>query len=138
MTTELKPYEILAEIDRQLPAGRPTEYWNGCGSEIRDQAVIDAQRHGLDRTIRELTILAMRHPHDAEDLDDLRDILNEYRDQIANPDSIITDYPPQMDSLPTFGGDDIEDTVGIWSWNANSVLIQDVNGEWQIEPRAAV
>jgi len=38
-------------------------------------------------------------------------------------------------SLPTFGGPDIEDTTGVWSWDADSVLLTDPSGQLAIWSR---
>jgi len=35
-------------------------------------------------------------------------------------------------SLPTFGGSTPNDTDGIWSWDKENFLIQDVNGKFVI------
>jgi len=45
-----------------------------------------------------------------DDLCDLLDVLRDYR-------------PESLDDLPTFGGDEPDDTVGVWSWDAKRLLV---------------
>ncbi len=45
-------------------------------------------------------------------------------------------YGVDFSSLPTFGGDELDDTTGIWSWDDKNVLIGDGSVfEWKIEAR---
>lgn len=67
----------------------------------------------------------LRDPMKAENLDELRDILNEWAEAMANrefPEDEPQDYPCDVTSLPTFG-EDITDTSGIYSWDDSRVLI---------------
>jgi hypothetical protein len=40
------------------------------------------------------------------------------------------------DELPTFGGAEPTDTSGIWSWDADQLLVGDGGGEFEIVNRA--
>ena len=42
-------------------------------------------------------------------------------------------YDP--DSLPTFGGEEPGDCLGVYSWDPESVLVCEGGGDWRIEPR---
>lgn len=42
-------------------------------------------------------------------------------------------YDP--DSLPTFGGEEPGDCLGVYSWDPESVLVYEGGGDWRIEPR---
>ena len=85
----------------------------------------------------------LRNPHEATDLDDLCRILNEWADAISTDDNEITDYPDDLTSLPVFGGNDVEDTTDVWSWDERSVLVDgeqitvNVSG-WDTKPRCTV
>ena len=61
-----------------------------------------------------------------ESLDELQAFLN------ANPESESIDYT----SLPVFGGTDIENTDGVFSWDESRVLVQGTTG-FDIEPRCS-
>lgn len=60
-------------------------------------------------------------------LEQLRDVLNDIAKHYGEANEM--DYT----DLPTFGGEEPEDTTGIWSWNEDSILTQD--RVWMIEPR---
>ena len=66
-------------------------------------------------------------PMTAASLAELCDRLNEW------------DGAPPFDvtSLPTFGGSDVEDTVGVYSWDAEHLLLPGGNTDaaWYIAPR---
>ena len=66
----------------------------------------------------------------AADLDALLDALTSYEDGSKRLDEV-ADLP----GLPTFGGDEPEDTAGIWSWDADRLLVDDCNGGFAIESR---
>lgn len=38
-------------------------------------------------------------------------------------------------SLPTFGGTEPRDTVGVWSWDADNLLVGTCASDLRIEPR---
>lgn len=38
-------------------------------------------------------------------------------------------------SLPTFGGDEPADTTGVWSWDADRLLVGEGRADLQIVPR---
>ena len=40
--------------------------------------------------------------------------------------------------LPTFGGDEPDDTTGIWSWDADSVLIDGDHSRFEVVERTAL
>ena len=42
-------------------------------------------------------------------------------------------YDP--DSLPTFGGEDPGDCLGVYSWDPESVLVYEGGGDWRVEAR---
>jgi hypothetical protein len=52
---------------------------------------------------------------------------------------VLTNCPEaaQLDwsDLPTFGGNEPSDTVGIWSWDKNSVLVGTCAGDLSLEAR---
>ena len=57
--------------------------------------------------------VAYRCGDDSGPIDDLGDLL-----------AVLRDYQPEsLDDLPTFGGDEPDDTVGVWSWDAKRLLV---------------
>lgn len=40
-----------------------------------------------------------------------------------------------LTSLKTFGGKEPHDTVGVWSWSENELLVSDENGQMEIVSR---
>lgn len=59
------------------------------------------------------------------DLETLRDELNNWREGVS-PD-VRDQCVVQYDDLPTFGGEEPDDTCGVWSWDADRVLLD--NGD---------
>lgn len=49
----------------------------------------------------------------------------------------IRDESLDVTSLPTFGGEEPADTLNVYSWDAERLLV-DANGEWEIVPRPDV
>ena len=82
----------------------------------------------------------------ATDLDDLLDILRSAESHLneirQNADwqhlggGIDNFLGIDLTSLPTFGGDEVEDSDGVWSWDAERVLTGEGSiNEWTIEAR---
>ena len=65
----------------------------------------------------------------------LLDTLITVRDEAArieqSPDDIV-----RMDLLPTFGGDEPSNTLGVWSWDPECVLVGDGWDDLQLMSRA--
>jgi hypothetical protein len=53
-----------------------------------------------------------------ETLKELLDVLN-----TKSEEEILSEYGYTMDSLPTFGGAEPEDTMGVWSWDENFMIV---------------
>jgi hypothetical protein len=54
----------------------------------------------------------------------------------GNPGVSRQDERFDLTSLPTFGGPEIHDTDGIWSWSATEILVfNNYTDSWEIEPR---
>jgi len=85
----------------------------------------------------------LRDPQNANSLDKLVDILNDWAKAIADDDDLVDDYPSDLTSLPTFGVPDVVDTSEVWSWDDDRLLVSgpqitvEVSG-WSIEPRCQV
>ncbi len=84
----------------------------------------------------------LRDPHAAGDLTALCEILNEWANAIAYDDEI-TDYPGDLTSLPTFGGNEPQDTTEVWSWNETHMLVDGpqitaAQSGWDIVARCTV
>ena len=124
----MKPHEIENELAERL-TGIAYDYWQGLGDEGRNELIIEAQNAGLDAAEREAWLLALRDPSEAESLDDLCEILNEYRESPIDLDEAGIDTT----SLPTFGGQDI-DEISVFSWDATRQLVQAEDG-WEVVPR---
>ena len=54
----MKPHEIRNELDRRLTTGAAAEYWAGCSGCFQDEAVVVAQRKGIDAAVRLIEDLA--------------------------------------------------------------------------------
>ena len=67
----------------------------------------------------------------SSNLEELRDNLNEL--QLSHRETRDERHDVKTDSLPTFGGKPIDDEVGFFSWDAESVVIYD--SCWKIVPR---
>lgn len=68
----------------------------------------------------------------AQSLEQLRDLLNA---ATAEQNAEIDARPHLMTSLPTFGGIEPSDTVGVWSWDAGRLLVGE-NAPFEIVDRA--
>lgn len=69
----------------------------------------------------------------ATSLDDLLDRINEcdqaLSDREANPTGTRVTDVVDMTSLPTFGGQEPADTIGVWSWDESRLLVGEGNLE---------
>lgn len=66
----------------------------------------------------------------ATNLRALCDALNSYDDE-ARLESVV-----DLSNLPTYGGEAPADTTGIWSWDANSILVFcDHDSTYRVTPR---
>ncbi len=84
----------------------------------------------------------LQNPQTATSLNELCDILNEWVQAFVRSNEV-TDYPDDLTSLPTFGGDSPIDTAEVWSWDEHSVLVSGPQitveqSGWVIEPRCVV
>ena len=59
-----------------------------------------------------------------KNLEELLGVLRKY----DNPDYDTT-------SLPVYGGDEPDSTVGVWSWDTDNILIGDSSDDYEIVPR---
>lgn len=82
----------------------------------------------------------------ATDLHGLRDALVAFDDAVrAEADDFSRNTEGQLDrfgldlcALPTFGGDEPNDTAGVWSWDAKRLLVGEGRcAEWRIIERTA-
>lgn len=68
----------------------------------------------------------------AKNLDELLEVLSSYDD-----DEVKLDEIANLAGLPTFGGDEPENTDGIWSWDADNLLTNGYGqSQFVIESRA--
>jgi hypothetical protein len=74
----------------------------------------------------------------ASNLRELRDAINEFRqlsDEGADVENALKVRGVDMCALPLFGGPEPSDTTNIWSWDADSLLIADTDGDMKIVER---
>ncbi len=57
--------------------------------------------------------------------------LNELFDMMQNDDPSL----PSWDSLPTFGGPEIDDTTGVWSWDETRKIVGTCSSDIEIVDR---
>lgn len=57
--------------------------------------------------------------------------LNELFEMMQNNDPDL----PEWDSLPTFGGPDIQDTIEIWSWDSTQKIVGTCSDDIEIVDR---
>jgi hypothetical protein len=75
----------------------------------------------------------------AADLEDLAEALQ----AAGELEAVLIEHAPcfargeiyDPDSLPTFGGEEPGDCLGVYSWDPDSVLVYEGGGHWRIEPR---
>lgn len=71
----------------------------------------------------------------ATSLDELLSALNAAEATLRETESPLRiDELVDLSSLPTFGGEEPKDTAGVWSWDADRLLVGE--GEWEIVSRA--
>jgi hypothetical protein len=56
-------------------------------------------------------------------------------DAFANYSLPVRHGEPDWTSLPTFGGDEPDDTVEVWSWDADEMLVGTCTDDLQLVPR---
>lgn len=129
-------YNELANEEFQTHAGDPT-YGGGVFDLFRWEARIDLLRYGATTIelrahetksgrVETLEVYPWQVGWDTlvfGDLETLRDELNNWREGVSPDvrDQCVVKY----DDLPTFGGDEPADTSGIFSWDADHVLLDD-------------
>lgn len=70
-----------------------------------------------------------------EELNDMEDIFRDEADEAGVPTIVLAGlHENDLCALPTFGGDEPEDTQGIYSWDEDSFLVFE-DQEWQIIDR---
>ena len=63
--------------------------------------------------------------------------LEELLDILINNADAIEENQYDLTSLPTFGGAEPDDTTGVWSWDAENLLVGEGSiSEWEIVNRA--
>lgn len=67
----------------------------------------------------------------AQSLDQLLELLDNYRDYVTRLEKAYVDHT----CLPIFGGVEVRDTAGIWSWDETRLLRCDNSGEFYIVDR---
>ena len=75
-----------------------------------------------------------------DDLQDLLELLKEAEAELSDPDAIGDDVVQRADlcSLPNFGGEWPADTLGVWSWDEDHVLVGTCIEDMKIEAREEV
>ncbi len=66
-------------------------------------------------------------------IDDLGDLLRVLR---MGADEVRDENGRHLDELPVFGGTEPDDTIGVWSWDAERLLVGTCPDDFEIVPRA--
>lgn len=71
----------------------------------------------------------------AADLDELCEVLNDLHEAKRQAEEVGDTFTDPIDyaGLPTFGGEAPDDTAGVWSWDAERILVG--AGDWEIVAR---
>lgn len=153
----------LAEYGQTLPSGSEALCWfNHCAADHPDysEALTDligatdgtivasdglrVEPAGDGWTVGEpvaddLIAAAAAAIRGAADLEDLAEALQ----AAGELEAVLIEHAPcfaggeiyDPDSLPTFGGEEPGDCLGVYSWDPDSVLVYEGGGDWRIEPR---